>query len=122
MAKRRILVVDDDTDILAYLQAKMSSRYDVTSTSEPKNVLAVVRRERPDVIVCDINMPEVDGVEISNALQADEELRHIPLLFLTSIASRDDIKRLSGQLGGRPAVSKSESVAKLIEHIEALLR
>ena len=122
MTKRRILVVDDDKDVLDYLQAKIGGRYDVTSTDAPKKVLELVRRQKPDVIVCDIHMPELDGVEVSKALQADPELRHIPLLFLTGIASPEDIERLSGQLGGRPAISKGEPVAKLIELIEALLR
>ena len=122
MARRRVLVVDDDPDMLNLLKARLGGRYDVTSTSAPKQVLALARQQKPAVIVCDVHMPELDGVEISKALQADKELRHIPLLFLTGLVSPEEIRRLSGQLGGRPAVSKREPVEKLIERIEALLR
>ncbi|MGQ0651995.1 MAG: hypothetical protein ACT4P4_06970 [Betaproteobacteria bacterium] len=66
-------------------------------------------------------MPDLDGGDVSSALFADDEVRHIPLLFLTALASPQDIKRLAGQLGGRPAVSKSDPLPKLIERIDALL-
>jgi len=121
MTKRKILVVDDDEAVLDYLQAKIGARYDLISTNAPENVLKLAREQRPDLIVCDVDMPELDGGDVSSALFADDELRGIPLLFLTGLASAGDLKRLSGQLGGRPAVSKSEPVAKLIERIEALI-
>src|SRR5690348_9854858 len=106
MTKRKILVVDDDEAVLDYLQAKLGKRYDVVSTNAPDNVLALARRERPDVIVCDVDMPELDGGDVSKALFADDALRAIPVLFLTALATPADLKQLSGQLGGRPAVSK----------------
>ena len=62
-----------------------------------------------------------DGGDLSSALFADAELRDIPVLFLTALASPQDLKRLAGQLGGRPAVSKSEPVDQLVARIEALL-
>ena len=121
MTKKKILVVDDDEAVLDYLQAKIGARYDLISTNAPENVLKLARSQQPDLILCDIDMPELDGGDISKALFADDELRDIPLVFLTALASPADLKRLSGQLGGRPAVSKSEPVAKLVERIEALL-
>jgi DNA-binding response OmpR family regulator len=52
---------------------------------------------------------------------ADDEVRHIPLLFLTGLVSAEEIARLHGQLGGRPAISKSAKPDELIARIEALL-
>ena len=52
---------------------------------------------------------------------ADEHLRDIPVLFLTALATPEELERLAGQLGGRPAVSKSEPVARLVARIESLL-
>jgi CheY-like chemotaxis protein len=66
-------------------------------------------------------MPDVDGGDISSALFADEDLRDIPVLFLTGLVGPGELKRLAGQLGGRAAVSKSEPVEAILARIESLL-
>ena len=121
MTRHKILLVDDDEAVLDFLQAKLGSRYDLVSTNAPENVLKLARAHQPQLILCDVDMPEMDGGDLSKELFADEELRDIPLLFLTALASPNDLKHLSGQLGGRPAISKSEPVDKLVARIESLL-
>jgi CheY-like chemotaxis protein len=121
MNKQKILVVDDDEAVLDYLQAKLGARYDIVSTNASENVLGLAREHRPGLILCDVDMPEFDGGDVSKALFADEQLRHIPVLFLTALATPQDLKQLSGQLGGRPAVSKRDPVDKLVQRIESLL-
>src|SRR5205809_6197476 len=121
MARRKILLVDDDESVLDFLQAKLGARYELVSTNAPENVLELARSQQPQLILCDVDMPEMDGGDLSGALFADAELRDIPVLFLTALASPQDLKRLAGQLGGRPAVSKSEPVDQLVARIEALL-
>jgi CheY-like chemotaxis protein len=121
MSRPRILVVDDDEAVLSFWQAKLAARYEVLTSSSPESVLAMARREKPQLILCDVDMPDVDGGDISSALFADEELRGIPVLFLTGLVGPAELKRLSGQLGGRAAVSKSEPVEAIVARIESLL-
>ena len=121
MSKKRILVVDDDTAVLEFWRAKLAARYEVLTTSSPESVLAMARREKPQLILCDVDMPDVDGGDISAALFADDELRDIPVLFLTGLVGAAELKRLAGQLGGRAAVSKSEPVDAIVARIESLL-
>jgi CheY-like chemotaxis protein len=120
--KRKILVVDDDEAVLDFLQATIGSRYDLLLCVTPEKALSLARDERPDLILCDIDMPDTDGGDVSAALFADEQARHIPVLFLTGLATRQDLKRSQGQLGGRPAVAKTAPVGELVAAIEALLR
>ena len=122
MPKPRILVVDDDEAVLDYLQAVIGGRYDLVTTNAPDNVLKLAHEHRPDVILCDIDMPEMDGGDVSAALFTDERLRDIPVLFLTGLAMPAEIRRSKGQLGGRPAVSKTAKVEELVAEIEKLLR
>lgn len=122
MTKRKILVVDDDEAVLDYLQAKIGARFDLISTNAPENVMRLARDEKPDLIVCDVDMPDMDGGDVSAALYGDQETRHIPLLFLTALATPADIKRLQGQMAGRAALSKSTSMDKLVARIESLIR
>ena len=120
--RAKILIVDDSELSLEVLQAKLADRYDVVTTNAPGNVLKLAREIEPDLILCDFDMPEMDGSDVSNALRADEETRYIPLLFLTALATTGDLNRAHKQLGGRPAVSKDSPIDKIIERIEALLR
>src|SRR5688572_431262 len=107
MARRaKILIVDDDELALDILTAKLAERYDIVSTQVPGNVLKLARETEPDLIICDFDMPEMDGGEVSAALFADEELRLIPLLFLTAIATTGDLNRMRKQIAGRRARSE----------------
>ena len=121
MTKRKILLVDDDEAVLDFLSAKLGSRYDLVSTNAPENVIELARQHAPDLILCDVDMPEMDGGDLSSVLFADEELRDIPVLFLTALVDAEELKRIGGQLGGRPAVAKNEPPEAIVARIEALL-
>jgi CheY-like chemotaxis protein len=121
MAKRKILVVDDDEAVLDFMQAKLGTRYEIVSTTEPEKVLGLARAERPDLILCDIAMPGMDGGDISAAVYGEDGLRDTPMLFLTSLVSPEDLRRQQGQLGGRPAISKDAPIDQLIARIDALI-
>jgi CheY-like chemotaxis protein len=121
MAKPKILLVDDDEAVTTYLLAKLGARYELVATHDPAAVARFARELRPDLILCDVDMPEMDGGDVSAALFGDEELRHIPLLFLTALATPAEIARLQGQIGGRPAVSKSAPIEELAGRIALLL-
>jgi two-component system cell cycle response regulator len=120
--KHKLLVVDDDEAVIDFLHAKLGKHYDIVSTNAPENVLNLARREKPSLILCDIDMPDMDGGDVSKALFADAELRDIPVLFLTGLVSPGDLSKGNGQVGGRPAVSKQAPMAELVKKIEALAR
>jgi len=120
--RAKILIVDDDELALEITTTKLSERYDIVSTQDPGSVLRLARENEPDLIICDFDMPEMDGGEVSAALLADEELKYIPLLFLTGIATSGDLNRMRKQLAGRRAVSKDAPLAQLVARIEELLK
>lgn len=120
--KHKLLVVDDDEAVIDWLHAKFSDRYDVVSTNAPENVIALARKEDPSLILCDIDMPGMDGGDVSKALYADDGLRSIPLLFITGLVSPADMKLKNHQIGGRPAISKQAPLEDLLKKIESLTR
>ena len=115
--RHRLLVVDDDEAVLDYLRAKLGPRYDMTFTESSSKVLQLARSGRPDLILCDIDMPGMDGGDVSAALFADEQTRDIPVLFLSQLV--DGGKR---EVGGRHAIAKSAPVAELVARIDSLLK
>ncbi|HEX6692253.1 MAG TPA: response regulator [Burkholderiales bacterium] len=117
--KKKILVVDDDQAVLTYLLVKLGARYDLVTTDAGDQVMRLVKKEMPDLIVCDIDMPDVDGGDISAQLYGDDKTRYIPMLFLSALVPAKDAKR--GEVGGRPAISKSAPIDELIARIESLM-
>jgi len=116
---KKILVVDDDEAVLEFLRAKLGARYDLVTTTDADEVVDLAHREVPDLIVCDIDMPDVDGGDLSALLYSDDATRYIPVLFLSALVPTKDSKR--GEVGGRPAISKSAPIDDLIARIEGLL-
>lgn len=120
--KHKLLVVDDDEAVIDYLHAKLGQSYDIVSTNAPEHVLGLARSERPSLILCDVDMPGMDGGDVSKALFADTEVRDIPVLFVTGLVSSADLKQVGQQIGGRPAISKHAPLAELAKKIELLTR
>ena len=121
MPKPRILVVDDDEAVLEFMRAKLGPRFAVTGTTDAQQALGMARSDRPQLILCDIEMPGMDGGDLSAALYAADELRDIPVLFLTGLVSPQDLKARQGQLGGRAAISKDAPITELIARIDSLI-
>jgi putative two-component system response regulator len=117
--RKKILVVDDDQAVLDWLQVKLGVRYDLVSTTAADAVMRLAHKEMPDLILCDIDMPELDGGDISALLYGDDTTRYIPVLFLSALVPAKDSKR--GEVGGRAAISKNAPVEDLIARIESLL-
>ena len=84
-AGRKIVVIEDDEHIRTLVVAFLASAgYAVVSSSDPAGAVALVRREDPDLILCDIAMPGLDGYGVLKALQADPETARYPVVFLTA--------------------------------------
>lgn len=117
-AKRKVLLIDDDEAVVAHLVIKLSKLYEVVSTVNPRQAVALARRELPDVILCDIDMPDMGGGDVAAALAGDSATARIPLIYLTALVSPEEARDLQGQVGGRPGVSKRAPLAELVAAID----
>ena len=83
--RRRIAVVEDDAQIRDLVEKTLTSGgYEVVSTGDPTAALALVRNERPDLVLCDIAMPVLDGYGVLKALQSNPDTVTVPVIFLTA--------------------------------------
>jgi serine/threonine protein kinase len=119
--RKTILLVDDDPAVTDYLRLKLSKTYNVVVTNKPTAVLGLAGQEQPDLILCDIDMPGMDGGDVARVLSSNEQTRHIPILYLTSIISREEAQALNGQIGGRPGLSKHSPIDEILTRIRATL-
>ena len=118
-AKPIIMVVDDDQAVTAALKARLGRDFRVVGVNDPHQAVAVALSEQPDVILCDIKMPGMQGDEVAYALSQDEFTAEIPLIYLTSLVG--DTAELDGPFGGHLAISKSASADELLEVIHDAL-
>lgn len=120
--KKKILLVDDDEAVVSYLVIKLAKYYDLISTTRPLEVVAMAVQEQPDLILCDIDMPDMSGGELAAALTMNPDTAFIPVLYLTSLVSPEEARDLEGEVGGRPGVAKRAPLSELLQRIDALAR
>jgi two-component system alkaline phosphatase synthesis response regulator PhoP len=107
VTKMRILVVDDEPDIreVAQLSLGMVGGHEVMTAASGAEGLAIAQAERPDAIVLDVMMPELDGPSTFARLRENETTRDIPVVFLTAKVQAADVHRLE-QLGAAGVLAK----------------
>ncbi|MFZ2853304.1 MAG: response regulator [Rhodocyclaceae bacterium] len=120
--KKKILVIDDDDAVFAYLQKKIGDRYDLVTTTTPDSAVNLAIRETPDLILCDIDMPELTGGDVSVSFFENRQVKHIPFAYLTAYVSPKEVSFLDGNVGGRKGIAKRTPVPEMIQMIEHLLR
>jgi CheY-like chemotaxis protein len=119
--KPTLLVVDDDEDVLRALKVKLdrTGRYEVLTATGGKQALRQLRERRPDLIVCDIDMPDMDGGALAASLRQDPTTSTLPLVFLSGLVSPED--SALGAVAGWPMLSKRSPIQDLIKQIDEML-
>ncbi|MCX7680933.1 MAG: substrate-binding domain-containing protein [Anaerolineae bacterium] len=122
--EKKILIVDDDPsalDMHARIVAAQSPDYVVLKASNGREALELIRREKPDLVLLDLFMPELDGFGVLEAMQADESIRTIPVIVLTGqTLMEEDLLRLNR--GVASFIEKGLlSVEEMMEHVVTAL-
>ncbi|MCW9705750.1 response regulator transcription factor [Fodinibius salsisoli] len=123
MANRKtILVVDDEQDLLDLIEYNLKKEgFDVLKAENGLEGIEVAREHNPDLVLLDIMMPKMDGLEVVERMRGDKKLKQIPIIFLT--ARGDEKTEVEGlDKGGDDYITKPISTTKLISRIKAVLR
>ena len=119
-ARPEVLIIDDNSDIRSYLRRALSSTYKVSEAVDGKSGLEMARRIVPDLVISDIMMPVMDGLEFCSQLKQDKAISHIPVILLT--ARSLDEQRAEGYKHGADAyIAKPFSLELLFSRIDNLI-
>lgn len=116
-----ILVVEDNEDLRNYLRMVLSARYHISESGNGKDGLCKAREMIPDLIISDIVMPEMDGVEMTRLLKDDDRTSHIPVILLTSLVSTDN-KIRGFETGADDYITKPFNEDILLHRISNLIK
>lgn len=122
MANKTILVVDDEKDLLDLIEYNLKKEgFNVLKAENGEEGIAIAKEHKPDLVLMDIMMPKMDGMEAVEKMRADDELKSIPIIFLT--ARSDEKTEVEGlDKGGDDYITKPISTTKLISRIKAVMR
>lgn len=123
MAKKKILIVDDETNLtmLVKLNLEKTGRYEVREENRARKALASAREFKPDLVLLDVMMPDLDGGDVLAQLKDDVNLRNVPVVFLTATVLKEDLAKQGGKIGGHPFIPKPFKAEVLLDQIKKML-
>ncbi len=120
--QKKILVVDDEKRVVDLLYNLLSKEgFMVLTATDGESCLRLARQEAPDLIVLDLMMPGMDGGDIASNLQEDEKTKNIPVIFLTSAVTKEEVVKEGGQIADRSFISKFSDSNEQIREIKKAL-
>ena len=122
MVKERILAVDDEEDILELVSYNLAREgYHVLTADTGEKALSMARKESPNLIVLDLMLPGIDGLEVAKSLKNDKQTAELPIVMLTAKGEEADV--VTGlELGADDYVTKPFSPRVLVARVKAVLR
>jgi two-component system cell cycle response regulator DivK len=120
MSKTILIVEDNELNMKLFHDLLDSQGYATLQTREGLQALALARAHRPDLILMDIQLPEISGLEVTKWLKDDEELAHIPVVAVTAFAMKGDEERIR-QGGCEAYISKPISVMHFLDVVRTHL-
>ena len=117
-----LLLVDDDPEILSLLQAKLGKEpFEIFTASEGRSALNIIQTQKPDLVLLDVNLPGLSGLEICRSLREDKDTRDIPIIMLSGRS--EEIDRVLGlEFGADDYVTKPFNAKELILRINNVLK
>lgn len=121
-AGRRVLLVDDDPEVIEVIERILKGQGFITSaTRDGALAMAAIRRERPDIVLLDLMLPNLSGLDICRRLKRDDELASIPVIMLTALDT--DTDRIVGlELGADDYIVKPFNPREIALRVQAVLR
>ncbi|MEL7121413.1 MAG: response regulator [Bacteroidota bacterium] len=118
--KLKLLVVEDNDELRQYLKNTLTANFQVYTAPDGKVALEMTRKYNPDMIIADVGMPEMDGIELTNQLKSEFETSHIPIILLTAHSAKKDIMK-GLHTGADDYITKPFDTTLLLARIENII-
>ncbi|WP_221031628.1 response regulator [Actomonas aquatica] len=121
-SRKKILVVDDESDVADLVAYHLKAKgFAVETVNDPTQSIGIARSMLPDLVILDVMMPEINGIQICRMLRADPKLKQVPVIFLTAKVEEND--RVQGlETGADDYICKPFSTKELVLRVQNILR
>ncbi len=116
MPKTILIVEDNDLNMKLFNDLLQAHDYDTVQTQDGREALELARQHLPDLILMDIQLPEISGLEVTKMIKSDESLKHIPVIAVTAFAMKGDEEKIR-EGGCEGYIAKPISVPSFLETI-----
>jgi two-component system, cell cycle response regulator DivK len=120
MAKTILIVEDNDLNLKLFRDLLGANGYNTVETKEGIEAVGLTRRSMPDLILMDIQLPEISGLDVTRKIKADPEIRHIPVIAVTAFAMKDDEDKIL-QAGCEAYLSKPIAIDQFLAAIRKFI-
>lgn len=120
MAKKILIVEDNELNMKLFNDLLEANGYEIIQTRNGLEALELVKAHMPDLILMDIQLPEVSGLEVTKWIKEDDDVKHIPVIAVTAFAMKGDEERIR-QGGCEAYISKPISVGSFVQTIKHYL-
>lgn len=120
MKKRILIVEDNDLNLKLFRDLLTAHGYETIETKEGLEAITLTRSEHPDLILMDIQLPEISGLDVTRRLKAEEALRDIPIIAVTAFAMKDDEEKILAA-GCEAYISKPISIVPFLNTVRRFL-
>lgn len=120
MSKKVMIVEDNELNMKLFHDLLEAHGIDTVQTRDGRNVLQLAREHKPDLILMDIQLPEVSGLDVTKWLKEDDDLKSIPVIAVTAFAMKGDEQKIR-EGGCEDYISKPISVTKFLEMVQKYL-
>lgn len=121
--KKKILIIDDEEDFtwMVKMNLERTGRYEVRAENKGACGYAAARSFKPELVLLDLLMLDMEGSDVAAQLSSDEETRNIPVVFLTAVATKEQVEEAGGKIGGQSFIAKPITTQELIDKIDKIL-
>ena len=120
VAKRVLVVEDNELNLKLFCDLLRAHGYETAPVRDGREAVATARTFGPDLVITDIQLPHVSGLELMELIRSDEDLATVPIMAVTAYAGQGDDDRIR-EAGAQAYVSKPISVARFVQEVSALL-
>lgn len=120
MEKKKVLIIDDEEGFtrMVKLNLELTGRYTVRTENKGAQGLVAAKQFKPDLILLDIIMPDMEGSDVASQLKEDIDVKDIPIVFLTAVVTKEETDTTCGVIGSHPFIAKPVSLKELISCID----
>ena len=120
MSKRILIVEDNDLNLKLFRDLLSANGYETFETKDGMEAISLTRNMKPDLILMDIQLPEISGLEITQKIKADPEISQIPVVAVTAFAMKDDEEKILAA-GCQAYISKPISIDHFLSTVKSFL-